>query len=95
MTLHLDDGWQVHDLGQLHVSPVAPGKRVDGLAFLPFVVREFAGRVPVRTVVVAPVFAVAALPPPVIGYHHVLKKHTNGSLVKRRQMLLINKTRCG
>ena len=76
MNSHLYDWRQVHDFAQLHVSSVAPGSGVEGLAFLPFVVWKLTRRVPVSTVIVASMFAVAALTPPVIGNHHILKKHT-------------------
>ena len=74
VTSHLYDGRQVHDIGQLHVSSVAPRHEgIEVLAFLPFVVWNFTWREPVSTVEVATVFAVAAFTPPVIDNHLFLK----------------------
>ena len=65
---------QGEQLRGLHVSAVAPGQGVDALALLPLVGGHLGGLVAVSAVVITAVLAVAALAPPVIGHHHILKK---------------------
>jgi len=71
---YLQDTGQGEQLGGLHVSAIAPGLSVDGLALLPLVRGQLGGRVPVGAVVVTAVLAVTALAPPVVGHHNILKK---------------------
>lgn len=70
--LHLYDSGQVHQLAQLHISPVTPGQRVHRRALLPFVLGQLTWSVLVFTVIVAAVFARTSSSPSVVGHNSIL-----------------------